>query len=307
MIFLSNDLSLEISGSSEKAVNAIDKLINKLTEYQNKLTSVVPKMNQFNNILKNIPSGSGNRYKELANGINSVANALKKFDNKTSLSSLKNEFEMIKRSSVGLDVTTKKLNDVANAMNTTGSASKLSVQLAKYQSQIDIANARTQSANAKASYDVENYAVKTQKLAAAKEKLAEAQRKVAEDAQWEQNAQKSLDEAIARFTQRYKDQFESSGINTLSEENKVYSPKLPKQPTRWTKEQLQNQAEVDALYRTSYPEFDNSKINETLRETQEFINSLMPAMENMSVTAQNRFDLMAEKLKGVNTEIEKQK
>ena len=268
---MSNNLSLEISGSSEKAVNAIDKLINKLTEYQNKLTSVVPKMNQFNNILKNIPSNSGNRYKELANGINSVANALKRFDNKTSLSSLKSEIEMIKRSSAGLDVTTEKLNDVANA---------------------------------KASYDVENYAVKTQKLAAAKEKLAEAQRKVAEDAQWEQNAQKSLDEAIARFAQKYENQFQNSDVNSPSE-SIAYSPKVPRKPITWTKEQLQNQAEVDALYRTSFPEFDNSKINETLRETQEFINSLMPAMENISVTAQNRFDLMAERLKVVNAEMEK--
>lgn len=304
--FLSNDLSLEISGNSEKAVNAIDKLINKLTEYQNKLVSVVPKMNQFNNILKNIPSGSGNRYKELANGINAVANALKKFDNKTSLSSLKSELEMIKRSSVGLDITAKKLNDVANAMNTTGSASKLSVQLAKYQSEIDIANAKAQSANAKASYDIENYAVKTQKLAAAKEKLAEAQRKVAEDAQWEQNAQKSLQEATSRLSQEYENELKNRNIDTPSE-SKTYTPKIPRQPVRWTKEQLQNQAEVDALYRTSYPEFDNSKINETIRETQEFINSLMPAMENMSATAQNRFDLMAEKLKDVNVEIEKQK
>lgn len=303
---MSNDLGLEISGSSEKAVNAIDKLINKLTEYHNKLISVVPKMNQFNNILKNIPSGSGNRYKELANGINAVANALKRFDNKTSLSSLKNELEMIKRSSAGLDVTAKKLNDVANAMNTTGSASKLSAQLAKYQSQIDIANARTQSANAKASYDVENYAVKTQKLAAAKEKLAEAQRKVAQEAEWEQNAQKSLDEAIARFAQKYENQFQSASVNAPSESIN-YSPKVSKQSVTWTKEQLQNQAEVDALYRTSYPEFDNSKINEAIRETQEFINNLMPAIENMSATSQNRFDLMAEKLKTVNAEIEKQK
>ena len=86
---MSKDLSLEITGSSERAVSALDKIIQKLNEYQNKLIQSVPKMNQFNNILKNIPSGSGNRYKELANGINAISSALKKFDNKTPLQSLK--------------------------------------------------------------------------------------------------------------------------------------------------------------------------------------------------------------------------
>lgn len=112
--FLANDLNLEIIGSSDKAVNALDRVINKLVEYQNKLISTIPKISQFNNAMRDLPNNAGNKYKDLASGINAVANALKKFDNKTGLSSLKNELEMIKQSSLGLDVTADKLTSVGD-------------------------------------------------------------------------------------------------------------------------------------------------------------------------------------------------
>ena len=48
------NLMIEVVGSSNKAVSALDKVIAKLTELQNKFVSVTPTITQFNNSLKSI-------------------------------------------------------------------------------------------------------------------------------------------------------------------------------------------------------------------------------------------------------------
>lgn len=297
MKLLANDLNLEITGSADKAINALDRLINKLAEYQGRLISTIPKMNQFNNALRDLPSNAGNKYKDLASGINAVATALKKFDNKTGLSSLKNELEMIKQSSSGLDVTADKLTNVSNAMMNTKGASKLSAELAKYQSQIDIADARTQSALAKAAYDTENYALKTGKLNEQKEKLAETERKLAENTSWSEEAEKSLSEAVNRANLKHNQTFSANDFQT----QKISSPMNDIYAGR------DIQAEIDALQRTSFPEIDTSQINEAIKETEAYIQSLYPAFENMSTSAQIQFNSVATKLREVNIELEQQK
>ena len=81
---MSNELFIEISGSSNKAVSALDKVIAKLTEFQNKLTSATPKINQFNNSLKNMSFSDS--FKKLTNDINTVSSALSRTDGTSRLS-----------------------------------------------------------------------------------------------------------------------------------------------------------------------------------------------------------------------------
>ena len=206
---MSNELFIEISGSSNKAVSALDKVIAKLAEFQNKITVATQKVNNFTNSLKNISVSDS--FKKLASDINTVSSALSK----------------------------------------TNGASKLSA----------------------------------------------AMRKVAEDTKFAEEAQKSLNDAVARAVQK-----ESLSAN----DSFTGSLRPPAMLSNYNK-YSNVETEIAALNRTVTPEFDNTKIKEAITEINEYINNLTPNIENMSITAQNRFDNMADKLRGVNIELEQQK
>ncbi len=52
----SENLMIEVIGSSSKAVAALDKVIGKISELQNKFVSAIPVIAKFNNSLKSISS-----------------------------------------------------------------------------------------------------------------------------------------------------------------------------------------------------------------------------------------------------------
>lgn len=116
-------------------------------------------------------------------------------------------------------------------------------------------------------------------------------KQVAQDTKFAEEAQQSLNDAVSRAVQN----------ENLKNYESMTGPIHP--PTLSPNSYSDTQAEIAALERTVAPEFDSSKIREALTETNEFINSLTPNLENMSVTAQNRFNGMAENLSGVNAEL----
>lgn len=240
---MSNEnLMIEVVGSSEKAVNALDKVIKKISELQNKFLSAIPSIDKFNNSLKSI---SGN-------------------------SPLKNIVEQ---------------------------TAKTSAEIQKMQSQTVIASAKAQSAMAKAAFDAENYAFKSEKLAKAKEKLAAAERKAAENAKWEAEAMRSLEDAVNRTM------LKMQAGSAISQNQFPKTEKL--QPTTFANRDVA--AEIDAITRASAPTIDMSRIKEQSGEIEAFIARLTPAISNMSETAQSKFAQMGDKLRDVNENLEKQK
>lgn len=237
------NLMVEVVGSSNKAVSALDKVISKLTELQNKFVSVTPAIAQFNNSLKSI-------------------------SNNFSLKTVINE------------------------------TIKASAEFQKMQSQSMVANAKAQSAMAKAAYDTENYAFKSEKLAKAREKVAEAERRVAESAKWDEEAKKSLDEAVKRATEKVQ------GSN-VSNSSPNFNPKSAQYKDYYSNRDIG--VEMGAINRTLSPTIDTSKFKAQTQEIESFINRLTPAIDNMSYSAQNKFSKMADKLRNINLNLEKQK
>lgn len=241
---MSNEnLMIEVVGSSNKAVSALDKVILKLTELQNKFVSVTPAVTQFNSSLKSI-------------------------SNNFSLKNIINE------------------------------TIKASAEFQKMQSQSAVANAKAQSAMAKAAFDTENYAFKSEKLAKAREKVAEAERKVAASAKWDEEAKKSLDEAVKRAMEKVQ------GSN-VSDNNYSSISKSTQYKDYYANRNIAS--EINAINRTLSPNIDTSKIKAQTQEIESFINRLTPAIDNMSYSAQNKFSKMADKLRNVNLNLEKQK
>lgn len=72
---MSNEnLMIEVVGSFNKAVSALDKVISKLTELQNKFVSVTPAVSQFNDSLKSMSNNV-----DLKNIINDTIKASAEF------------------------------------------------------------------------------------------------------------------------------------------------------------------------------------------------------------------------------------
>ncbi len=89
---MSNEnLMIEVVGSSKKAVDALDKVINKISELQNKFLSAVPAINKFNNSLKSISSNSP--LKNIVEGTAKASSEVQKVQSKIMAASAKWEAE----------------------------------------------------------------------------------------------------------------------------------------------------------------------------------------------------------------------
>ena len=241
---MSNEnLMIEVVGSSDKAVNALDKVISKLTELQNKFISVTPVISQFNSSLK----------------------------------SISNNFSL---------------------KNIISDAVKASSEFQKMQSQNTIASAKAQSAMSKAAFDTEKYAFKSEKLAKAREKVAEAERRIAENAKWNEQAKKSLDDAVKRAIEKMRLQSTTASADEPTSRKTQYKDYYANRNIA---------SEVNAINQVISPTIDTSKFKIKTQEIEAFINKLTPAIENMSYAAQNKFSKMADKLREVNLNLEKQK
>ena len=64
---------------------------------------------------------------------------------------------------------------------------------------------------------------------------------------------------------------------------------------------------MNAITQVISPTIDTSKFKIKTQEIETFINKLTPAIENMSYAAQNKFSKIADKLREVNLNLQKQK
>lgn len=231
--------------------------------------------------------------------VGSSAKAVSALDKVISkLSELQNKFISVTPSISQFNSSLKPISNNFSLKNIINDTIKASSEIQKMQFQSTIASAKAKSAMAKAAYDTENYAFKSEKLAKAREKVAEAEKKVLANTKWDEDARKSLDDAVKRATEK----IQSSNVSNSS-------PNFSNKSTQY-KDYYSNRniaSEMNAINRTLFPSIDTSKFKAQTQEIESFINKLTPAIDNMSYSAQNKFSKMADKLRDVNLNLEKQK